>query len=94
MRKQAIIPLAVGLVVGLIALKLGYDHLSRLEQANSRVGPTLPVLVAAKDIPLAMNLTKEDVTLVQMPTQFVPEGVLVDPEKVVGLLSIFWSQIL
>ena len=84
MRKQAIIPLAVGLVVGLIALKLGYDHLSRLEQANSRTGPTEKVLVATRDIPVAVNLTAQDVKLVDMPKQFVPEGVLVDPKKVIG----------
>lgn len=84
MRKQAIIPLAVGLVVGLIALKLGYDHLCRLEQANARTGPTEKVLVATRDIPVAVNLTAQDVKLVDMPKQFVPEGVLVDPKKVIG----------
>jgi len=84
MRKQAIIPLAVGLVVGLIALKLGYDHLSRLEQANARTGPTEKVVVATRDIPVAVNLTAQDVKLVDMPKQFVPEGVLVDPKKVIG----------
>ncbi len=84
MRKQAIIPLAVGLVVGLIALKLGYDHLCRLEQANSRTGPTEKILVATRDIPVAVNLTVQDVKLVDMPKQFVPEGVLVDPKKVIG----------
>lgn len=84
MRKQAIIPLAVGLIVGLIALKLGYDHLCRLEQANSRTGPTEKVLVATRDIPVAVNLTAQDVKLVDMPKRFVPEGVLVDPKKVIG----------
>jgi len=85
MRKQAIIPLAVGLVVGLLAIKFGYDYLSNLKRVTpGDIGPTKTVVVAAKNLALATKITEEDVKLAKMPEQFVPEGVCTDTKQVIG----------
>jgi pilus assembly protein CpaB len=85
MNKHAMIPLAIGLIVGIFALKLGYDYMNNLKsQGGNDMGPTAKVVVAGKDVPLGTKLTEADVTTVLMPKKLLPEGTFADPKEVIG----------
>ncbi len=85
MNKQAIIPLAIGLIVGLFAIKLGYDY---VKKANSHkgayFGPGQEVVIAARNLPIGTKLSDKDVKKVNMPKKLVPEGAVTDAKKVIG----------
>lgn len=85
MNKHAVIPLAIGLLVGIFALKLGYDYLSKMKsQAGPNLGPMIQVVVAGKNIPLGTKLTDKDVVLMTIPKKMAPEGTYTDLNDVVG----------
>jgi pilus assembly protein CpaB len=85
MNKHAVIPLAIGLLVGIFALKLGYDYLSKMKnQAGPNFGPMIQVVVAGKNIPLGTKLTDKDVVLMTMPKKLAPEGTYTELKEVVG----------
>ncbi len=74
--------LAVSLAaaVGTAALVMRYID-SRLRTARV---PTVPVVVAAKELPLAATLTAEMLEVIAWPKEGVPEGTFSDPAAVVG----------
>lgn len=84
MNKHAIIPLVIGLAVGLFALKLGYDHIQGLKGRPVDQGPVEKVVVAKADIPLGTKLTENDIAVVSMPVKLVPEGTVKEPKEVIG----------
>lgn len=85
MRKQALIPLMIGLVVGLVALKLGYDYLANAKKSPVvNKGPVKRIVVASRDLAIGEQLTTEDLSLVDMPQELVPAGVFTDVEALVG----------
>ncbi len=85
MNKQAIIPLAIGLFVGLFAIKLGYDY---VKKANSHkgmnFGPAQEVIIASRNLPIGTKLSDKDIVKVNMPKKLVPEGAITDTKKVIG----------
>ena len=85
MRKQALIPLAVGLIVGIAALKLGYDRMDTQSQTKAPdIGPVEKVVVATQDIPAGVTLEEKHLTVVEMPAKLVPADAVTDAEKLIG----------
>jgi pilus assembly protein CpaB len=85
MNKHAIIPLLIGLVVGIVALKLGYDYLAKMKTQNGPdLGPVQKVVVANKNLILGTKLTDKDISVVFMPGKCIPEGTLKDPKEAIG----------
>jgi pilus assembly protein CpaB len=85
MNKHAVIPLAIGLLVGIFALKLGYDYLSKMKnQAGPNMGPMIQVVVAGQNLPVGTTLTDKDVVMMTMPKKIAPEGTYATIKEVVG----------
>jgi len=85
MRKQAIIPLAIGLIVGLAALKLGWDYLAKVQGASKvPTGPVKKVVVAARPLDMGTLLAEKDLTVVDMPEDLVPADTTGDPKDFIG----------
>ena len=55
--------------------------------AGSREGNTVPVIVAAVDIPFRRSISEEDLTTRNLPADSVPEGAAVTLDQVVGKMS-------
>lgn len=68
-------------LVGLYQLVTGYERL--LEDARRPDGAVM-VVVAARDLHQGVQVTEEDLYAVQMPAKYLPEGVYLSPESVVG----------
>jgi len=84
-RKQTIIPLAVGLVVGGAALTLSYRYLMKIKNANTAtIVSTKAVVIASHDLPMATTLTEKDMTIAKFPPQSVPSGACSDPKQLMG----------
>ncbi len=78
MNKQALIPLAIGLVVGIVALKIGYDYLNKMKNQNTNTAPVQKVVVAKSNLPLGTKLTENDLTMVAIPVKLVPDDAIKD----------------
>jgi len=84
MRKQALIPMVIGLLVGLGALKLGYDYLAKAKGGRPATGPVTKIVVASRPIPVGTKLTETDLVLVDMPDGLVPDQAVKDVKELVG----------
>jgi pilus assembly protein CpaB len=78
-------------VVLLIALTAGgalafatYNYVNNNQPAEAVAMPTRPVVVAASDLNVGTELTKDNVRVVQWPAGAVPEGIVGDAKDVVG----------
>jgi len=84
-RALIFISMAVGLgalaLVGLYQLISSYQE--RIDEAK-RPEDTVMVIVAARDLYQGVTITEEDLYAVQIPPRFLPEGVFLSPEHVVG----------
>jgi pilus assembly protein CpaB len=84
MRKQ-IIPLIVGLLVGIIALKLGHSYLTDLKKAAaSHTTSSVKVLAATRDLPVSTLMTEDHFKWVPVAASLVPAGACTDPKQVIG----------
>jgi pilus assembly protein CpaB len=68
--------LAAGLAAGAVALAL--------QAAEPEPDPTVPVVVAAGELPGGARLTTDDVRLVDLPADLVPDGAVGNIEVAVG----------
>lgn len=84
MRKQALIPLIIGMVVGLAALKLGYDYVARSRSQQPKSGQSNMVVVAARPLSFGATLQEKDLKLADMPKHLIPEGAVSDPKELIG----------
>ncbi len=85
MNKHTIIPLAIGLIVGLIAITLGYTYIKKASGSkNYNLGPLKKVVVAKRDLSIGTKITKKDITTVLMPKKLIPKDVVVDPKKAIN----------
>lgn len=84
---RLLLVLTLAIVSGLIA---GYSAIRYLRDRPPEVlvadqpRETLPVVVAARDVPLGQTLTEEDVTTIEWPAGSMPLGVASSPEEVIG----------
>lgn len=68
-------------LVALFQLISGYQE--RIDEAK-RPEDTVMVIVAARDLYQGVTITEEDLYAVRIPPRFLPEGVFLSPEHVVG----------
>lgn len=86
MRKTAIIPLVIGLAVGLVAIKMGIDVVKRAQGASGR-GDAVEVVVASKTIPVASEITEHMVTTARTARSLVPRSSFSKPQQVIGRVT-------
>ncbi|MCH7814367.1 MAG: Flp pilus assembly protein CpaB [Planctomycetes bacterium] len=85
MKSKAMIPLLLGVVVGLVAIKFGVDALQR---AKGTPAETVHTLVARIDIPASVAVTPDMVTVVETPvTPLLPEGAFGKFEDIEGRVT-------
>ncbi|MEZ4235816.1 MAG: Flp pilus assembly protein CpaB [Myxococcota bacterium] len=84
---RALIFLALAIFAGSGALVLLYQLITsyqlRIDEAK-RPEDTVMVIVAARDLYQGVTITEEDLYAVQIPPKYLPEGVFLSPEHVVG----------
>lgn len=77
--KRALVVMAVAILFGLIAVGLAWNWM--LRHPGTKAGS---IVVAATDINLGQRLTPEMVKLTEWPTDSMPKGAFVDPQKLAG----------
>ena len=83
MKNRAIIPLVVGLAVGLIAVKLSVDVVQKARAANSGDNMT-SVVVAQQLIPMGAELKPGMLSVTKTSKALAPQGAADDPKKLAG----------
>jgi Flp pilus assembly protein CpaB len=71
MKGRAIIPLVIGLGVGLLAIKLGFDYISKAkgDAVNTDV---VEVITCRTDIPMAMKISRDMLSTAKVPKVLLP----------------------
>lgn len=87
MKTKAIIPLVIGLGVGLIAIKLVMDVVQRAKGASAS-GDAVSVVMAATEIPVGAEITANMVKLGKAPRGLLPAH-FEAPEQLVGRVARF-----
>ncbi len=84
---RALIFIALAITLGSVSLvalyKLITNYQARIDEAK-RPEDTVMVIVAARDLYQGVTITEEDLYAVQIPPRYLPEGVFLSPEHVVG----------
>jgi len=86
MNSKAIIPLAIGLAVGLLAVKLGVDVIQRAKASGSSTA-MVNVVVAAKDIPDTAKIQPDMVKYVRTPKALAPAQCFSVLDDVIGRVT-------
>ena len=87
MKSKAVIPMLVGVGIGLLTLKMGWNYIekSRLSAAASQ-GDT-SVVVASRSVSPGTPIQLADMKTAQWPRSAVPTEAYSDPEKLVGRVN-------
>ena len=85
MKGRAIIPLVVGLAVGVVAIKLFADVLKKAQAARSV--DAVKVVCAKADIAPTIEIQESMVEVKSVPKTLVPQGAVLDPAKVAGRVT-------
>jgi len=88
MKAKAVIPLAVGLGVGLIAIKLVVDVVQRAKGAGG-AGGVASVVMADAEIPVGGEITPKTIKLGKCPKGLLPSKFFDAPDKVAGRVARF-----
>jgi pilus assembly protein CpaB len=84
---RALIFLALAIFAGSFSLVMLYKLITsyqlKIDEAK-RPEDTVMVIVAARDLYQGVTITEEDLYAVQIPPKYLPEGVFLSPEHVVG----------
>jgi pilus assembly protein CpaB len=83
MKNRALIPLVIGLVVGLIAVKYSVDVVKRARAASSSEDMTR-VVVAQQSIPMGVEIKANMLTISKTSKSLAPQGGFGDPSKLTG----------
>lgn len=83
MKNRALIPLAIGLVVGLIAVKYSVDVVKKARAASSN-DDTLQVVVAQQTIPMGVEIKANMLSVSKAGRSLAPQGCFEDPSKLAG----------
>ncbi len=87
MKSRAFIPLALGLVLGLVALKLGVDAIRRA-QGGQTTGPEIEAVVATTDIGPTMRISADAVVVKRTKrTPLLPADAFSKIQDVVGRVT-------
>jgi pilus assembly protein CpaB len=80
-RRRGLLLLALALGTGALAASLVRD---RVESVERRVGPLVPVVVAARDLRAGARLAPGDVAVRRVPVAYAPRRVLASPAQAAG----------
>ncbi len=84
---RALIFIGMAVVLGALALvglyQLITQYQAKIDEAK-RPEDTVMVIVAARDLYQGVTITEEDLYAIQIPPRFLPEGIFISPEHVVG----------
>ncbi|MCK4658189.1 MAG: Flp pilus assembly protein CpaB [Phycisphaerae bacterium] len=87
MKSKAVIPLVLGLVVGLAALKLGVDAVQKA-QGGQKTGPEIEVVVTTVDVGATMEIMPDAVVVKKtLDTPLLPPNAFNKIEDVVGRVT-------
>ncbi|MFQ5489329.1 MAG: Flp pilus assembly protein CpaB [Phycisphaerae bacterium] len=85
MKSKAVIPLVLGLAVGLLAVKYVVEAVQQAQGTPQRV---VTAVVARTDIPASLEITADMVDTVQTPqTPLIPEDGFTDVEALIGRVT-------
>ena len=79
MKSKAVIPLVIGVVIGLMAVKFGLNVIKKAKGSTA----SETVVVAKADIPALQPITADMLTTKQAAKSLLPKGCFSDPKKVV-----------
>lgn len=82
-RVRVFMVLVLALSVGGVFAYGTYNYVQNAPKAGPGV-PTRPVVVAAADLDLGADLTRDDLRVVQWPANSAPAGAFGDPKEVIG----------
>ena len=82
------IPLALAIVLGLIAAKVARDTIVRSRTAGQVQDKTVKIVVVARPVSPGQDLTVDDLTLGPIVAEVPPRGAFTDPAAVVGRVAI------
>jgi pilus assembly protein CpaB len=83
MKNRAIIPLVIGLAVGLIAVKLSVDVVQKARASNSSENMS-QVVVAQQLIPMGAEIKANMLSVTKTSKSLAPQGASDDPKKLAG----------
>jgi len=84
MKAKTIVPLAIGLGIGVMAIRMGKDMMNR---AAGSQGATQTVVVSVAEIEAASKIAAPMLTTTKMPAALVPHNAFVDPKAVTDRVS-------
>ncbi len=84
---RALIFIGLAVSLGALALvglyQLITEYQKKIDEAK-RPEDTVMVIVAARDLYQGVTITEEDLYAIQIPPRFLPDGIFISPEHVVG----------
>lgn len=83
MKNRAMIPLVIGLGVGLVAVKLSVDVVQKARAAGAN-DDIMSIVVAQQTIPMGVEIKPEMLSLAKSSKTLAPQGGFLDPKKLVG----------
>jgi pilus assembly protein CpaB len=86
MKNRAIIPLVIGLAVGLVAVKLSVDVVQRARAAGGSED-MLSIVVAQQTIPMGIEIKPTMLSITKTSKSLAPQGLYSDPKKLAGRVA-------
>jgi pilus assembly protein CpaB len=80
---RVFVVLVLALTAGGVLAFGTYSYIQKTPAQAASTIPTTPVVVAATDLDIGAQLTKDDVRVIQWPANAVPQGAIKDPSEVV-----------
>jgi pilus assembly protein CpaB len=81
--RGGIITIGLAILCGLLGGALAYQIITGA-RAGDRAVPTVPVVVAAAQLPVGQELAAADLAIVDFPAAGVPDGSIRNPDELVG----------
>jgi pilus assembly protein CpaB len=82
-RIRVFVVLVLSLTAGGVLAFGTYNYVQNV-QPKTVTMPTRPVVVAAADLEIGAELTREDLRLIDWPASAVPQGAIGDPKEIIG----------
>src|SRR3954469_19270347 len=82
-RTRVFFVLVLAIVAGSVFAFATYNYVQKLPAKTSGI-PTKPVVVAASDLEIGAEVSRDDVRVVDWPASAMPANVISDPKDVVG----------
>src|SRR5437899_2914117 len=82
---KAYLALAAACAIAAFLMTRGYAR--RLEALHPVIGPSVPVVVAAVDVPRGSTISPSELELERVPSTFAPPGAFHDPGDVAGRVA-------